>query len=75
MQPDFAKCDIQFKRKETLSSAAIVSDRSGNERGVRLAKECGYVKRVMYARLCPSRMDNVWLAWSFQCNFMYHNVL
>ena len=75
MQPDFAKSDRQFKRKETLSSAAIATDRSGNERGVRLAKECGYIKRGMYARTCPSRMDNVWLAWSFQCNFMNHNIL
>ena len=34
-QPDFAKSDRQFKRNETLSSAAIATDRSGNERGVR----------------------------------------
>jgi len=31
MQPDFAKCDTKFKANETISSAAIAADKSGNE--------------------------------------------
>ena len=75
MQPDFAKADIQFKRNQTLSSAALATDRSGNERGVRYSKQSGIIKRGINPRSSFVRIDNVWLSWAFQCNFMYHSVL
>ena len=45
LQPDFAKGDRSFKGNETLASAAIATDRSGNERVVRLSKQSGYINR------------------------------
>ena len=32
LQPDFKKSDKKFRREETISSAGIATDRSGNER-------------------------------------------
>ena len=45
LQPDFAKGDRNFNGNETLASAAIATDRSGNERVVRLSKQSGYINR------------------------------
>ena len=74
MQPDFAKADEKFKRHQVLTSSTVASDRSGNERAVRLSKQCGLINRGMHPRTSFVRIDNVWLVWSFQCNFMYKNV-
>lgn len=46
-----------------LSSADIVYDRPG---AVRL--------RGLYNSRCPKRLDNVWSAWSFQCNLTFESV-
>ena len=43
IHPDFAKTDRHFKGKETLTSAAIATYRSGNGRAVRLSKQSGYI--------------------------------
>ena len=75
IQPDFAKADRHFKGKETLTSAAIATDRSGNERAVRLSKQSGYINRGIPSAGSPLRMDNAWMSWSFQCNFMFESVL
>ena len=40
IQPDFTKADEKLKRKEALTSAAVTADRLGNERAVRLSKQC-----------------------------------
>ena len=45
LQPDFAKSDRKFRGDETLSSAAIATDRGANERAVRLSKISGFIKR------------------------------
>ena len=74
MQPDFAKADEKFKRHQVLTSSTVASDRSGNERAVRLSKQCGLINRGMHPRTSFVRIDNEWLVWSFQCNFMYKNV-
>ena len=60
-----------FSAYDTLVSAMIASLRSGNERAVHMAKIAGYVKKGLSAKGCPARLDDVWLAWSFQVNFMY----
>ena len=75
LQPSFASSDRKFRRKETLSSAVVASDRSGNERAVRLTKMSGYIKRGLDKNQSIERMDKAWLCWGFQINFMYNAVL
>ena len=75
LQPDFAKSDRKFRRKETLSSAQVAADRSGNERAVRLSKISGYLKRGLSNNQSLERFDQAWLAWGFQINFMFQKVL
>ena len=75
IQPIFVKSDRRFIRKETVVSASVASDRSGNEREVNMAKKLGYIKRGLTAAGSPERLNNAWLAWSFQVNFMYNTVL
>ena len=74
LQPIFARADARFSSYNTITSASVATDRSGNERAVRLAKQCGYIKRGIRGHTCPIRIDNVWLAWSFMCNFMFEPV-
>ena len=63
-----------FTAMETLVSASIAADRSGNERAVRLVKLSGFLRRGLHPRGCPKRLNNMWLAWSFQSNFMFKSV-
>ena len=70
LQPNFAKSDQRFNRKELLPSAALATDRSGNERAVRLSKQSGYINSGRQPNGSPLRMDNAWIAWSFQCNLV-----
>ena len=74
-QPVFAKCDTKFSGKETLTSASVATDQSGNERAVNVAKKSGFVKRGLQSNACPVWLDNIWCAFSFQANFMYKPVL
>ena len=74
VQSDFSKSDQRFKRHEALLSAAVGTDRSGNERAVNLSKQCGLIKKGIKSRTCYKRIDDVWLTWSFQCNFMFRSV-
>ena len=75
IQPVFAKSDRRFSGNDTLSSASVAYDWSGNERGVGLSKKGGFVKRGLLPGGCPKRLNNAWLAWGFQVNFMYKPVL
>ena len=75
IQPNFARSDRKFNANETIRSANIATDRSGNERAVDRCKLSGYIKRGIHQTMKPSTMDNVWLAWSFQTNFMYKPIL
>ena len=74
-QPVFARSDEKFTGKETLRSGSLASDRSGNERAVKVSKRAGYIQRGIESQECPIRMDNVWKAWSFQTNFMYKSIV
>ena len=58
LQPDFAKSDCNFKGKETLTSAAVATDRPGNERVVRLSKQSGFINRGITQGASMLRMDN-----------------
>jgi hypothetical protein len=75
LQPAFAKSDEKFNRKDTLSSAIVASDRSSNERAVRMAKMSAYVKDGLSNHQSLERMHYAWLNWGFQVNFMYNAVL
>ena len=75
LQPEFAKSDQKFGRNSTLTSARIASDRAANERAVRLTKMSGYVKSGLSERQSFVRLADAWLAWGFQINFMYEEVL
>ena len=53
----------------------IATDRSDNEWAVAPCKRSGYVKRGLQYNGSPVRLDNAWLAKSFQVNFMYEPVV
>ena len=75
LQPTFKSSDRKFSCDEMLISASVAADRSGNERAVKRCKESAMLKRGLKPNGCPKRLNNVWLAWSFQTNFMYNSVL
>lgn len=72
-QPVFKKEGRRFTGFEVLKSASVASIRSGNERAVRKAKLCGWLRKGLMPRECPKRFDNVWLCWGFMINFMYRS--
>ena len=74
LQPNFAPSDRKFSTKETLRGASIAADRSGNERAVRVSKLSAYVKRGTKLHKNVDRLCDVWLAWSWQANFMFKPV-
>ena len=62
LQPVFANSDCKFTGKETLTSATVASDRSGNERAVNRAKASNYLQRGLKAKMDPARLNKFWLA-------------
>jgi len=75
LQPNFMNSDGKFATGGVLCSASIVADRSGNERAVRVAKMSSYDKQGLTTHTDIERLADVWLAWSFQANFMFRSVL
>ena len=75
LQPSFAKAEQKFSSHDTIRSAAIAADRSANERAVNRCKGCGYLEMGIKSHTDLERISDVWLAWSFQINFMYKPVL
>jgi hypothetical protein len=75
IQPIFAKSDRKYSGVDTIHTADVATTRSGNERSVNLCKQAGYIKRGLRPHSKASTMDDVWLTWSFQTNFMYNPVL
>ena len=65
IQPIFAKSGHSFSQLEGLCISEIASDRSGNERVVRLSKQSGYINRGVQPAGSLLWMDNAWMAWSF----------
>jgi hypothetical protein len=62
LQPFLAKSDRKFSSNEVLLSGAVATDRSANEHAVIRLKASG-------------RIADMWIAWGFQCNFMFKPVL
>ena len=75
IQPAFAKSDRRFSSNETLISATVAADRSGNERAVRYTKMSGIIQRGLRPNGSPSRYNDVWLSFSYQTNFMFRSVV
>ena len=70
-EPTFAKVDKKFTSYETIRSAAVASDRGGNEHAVRLAKMSSYLHNGTKQNQSTETLCDVWLTWSFVCNFIY----
>ena len=76
LQPVFAQSDRQFFRNELLHSASVAVIRSGNERAVKKMKYSWILQRgINHPNFKLSVLDDIWLAWGFQINFMYNTVL
>ena len=67
----FSKNDSGFSGIEGLCTSEVVSDRSGNERAVSVAKRSNYLKRGLDHNQSFDRMNESWKAFSFQCNFVF----
>ena len=75
-QPIFAKSDEQFQRNNLLLSARVAVNRSGNERGVKYMKHSWVVwQGIKHGNFDLTTIDDIWLAWGFQVNFIYKAVL
>jgi len=69
LQPIFAKSDEKFARNEMLHSACE------NERGVKYTKTSWIIKRgIPNGNFSLVLLEDIWLAWGFQVNFMYDPV-
>ena len=75
LQPVWAESDRRFGRNETLLSASVATDRAGNERAVNVCKRAWYVSRGFTQNMSPKQMNDAWMTWSFQANFMHNPVL
>lgn len=75
LQPFWKRSDRKFTSKELLMSAAVAADRAANERQVNVAKRSGFVQRGIRKQQSMAVFSDVWLAWSFQTNFMYKSVM
>ena len=75
-QPIFSKSDEQFQRNDVLLSAGVAVNRSGNDRGAKYMKHSWIVRRgIKHGNFDLPTVDDIWLAWGFQVNFMYKIVL
>jgi len=76
LQPVFASSDQQFTSNNLLLSAGVAVIRSGNERGVRYMKHSWIVSRgIKHGNFDLAVVDDLWMAWGFQVNFMYETLL
>jgi hypothetical protein len=75
LQPFFARSNRKFSSREVLLSGAVASDRSGNERAVNRLKCSNMIARGIHQTQDLPRFADLWIAWGFQCNFMFKPVL
>ena len=75
LQPVWAESDRRFGRNETLLTGSVATDCAGNERAVNVSKRAWFVNRGFTPNMSPKQMNNAWLTWSFQSNFMFDPVL
>ena len=65
IQPNFAKSDRRFNSNEVLRSAAIATDRSSNERAVKVSKRSGLIARGLQPHHKTATIADAWLGWTF----------
>jgi hypothetical protein len=75
LQPMFARSDHHLTTEDILTSTDIAKDRVGNECAMNICKQSGVIKHGLLCHGSPAALDDTWLAWSFQANFMFHPVL
>jgi hypothetical protein len=64
------------KSKDMLHSAEVAIIRSGNERAVKHFKHSWIIQRgIRHSNFDLAMLNDIWLAWGFQINFMYETVL
>jgi hypothetical protein len=56
-------------------SGAVATDRSANERAVNRLKASSRIAGGIHQRQDLERAADMWIAWGFQCNFMFKPVL
>jgi hypothetical protein len=75
LQPMFARSDHHLTTEDILTLTAIAKDRARNECTVNTCKQSGVIKCGLLHHGSPAALDDTWLAWSFQANFMFCPVL
>ena len=75
LQPVWAESDKRFGRDEILITAAVAHDRGANERAVNVSKRSWFLTRGFHWNACPKMLNDAWLTWLFQSNFMFKPVL
>ena len=75
IQPSFTDSNKKFSAQQTIHTAEVATLCSGNKRAVGRCKQSGFIKKGLRQTADPQTMDDVWLTWSFQTNFMYKPVL
>ena len=67
---------MPIQQNDLLLSTGVAVNRSGNERGVKYMKHSWIIQRgIKHGHFDLAIIDDIWLAWGFQVNFMYKNVL
>ena len=54
---------------------AVASDRSANEQAVKWLKMSSMIARGIHGSQDLAQFADIWIAWGFQCNFMFKPVL
>jgi hypothetical protein len=75
LEPFFARSDRNFFSREVLLLGAVASDCSGNERLVDRMKSSWMLGRGIHRKQDLSCFADLWIAYGFQCNFMFKPVL
>lgn len=74
LQPEWAESDKRFNRQQTLLTASVATDRGGNERAVNVCKRAGFIKAGFQPNSSPKILDDAWITWGFQANFMFNPI-
>ena len=74
-QPTFKRSGKLFSANDTIESAHTATNRSGNKSAIYNEKDSGYIQQVLTKTSSVSIINDVWMAWGFQDNFMYQPIL
>ena len=74
-QPTFKRLDKLFSANDTIESKHTAINISDSKHAVNNEKHSGYVQQGLTKTSSVSRINDIWMAWGFQVNFMYQPVL